>query len=143
MYFTVTYDGVPIGATEITGLGICVGRLFVLPSYAAFGLSPPARRLGIAFMAAHWSRVPSATAARAWRAASAEMDRLEVRFGLVDAKGATVPTPRIALIELPRRSPMAGAYIVVDLGEAGAACGALVLVPSTFIRGSDTSRPAA
>jgi hypothetical protein len=141
VYFTVTYDGVPIGATEITGLGICVGRLFVLPSYAAFGLSQPARRLGIAFMAAHWSRVPSSTAARAWRAASAEMDRLEVRFGLLDAKGAAAPTPRIAIVELPRRSPMAGAYVVVDLGEAGAACGALV--PSTSIRDSDTTRPAA
>src|SRR3982751_6164374 len=64
VYFTVTYDGVPIGATELAGSGVRVGRLFVLPSYAACGLSQRARRLGVAFMAAHWSRVPASTAAR-------------------------------------------------------------------------------
>ena len=141
MYFTVTCDGVPIGATEIEGWGIRAGRLFPLRAYAAFGLSRPARRLGVAFVAAHWSRVPAATAARAWHAASAEMEALESRLGLLDASGAAVPSPRIAIVELPRRSPLAGTYVVVDLGEAGAARGALR--PSTPTRGTDASRSAA
>jgi hypothetical protein len=141
VYFTVTYDGVPIGATMLEGWGVCAGRLFVLPAYEAFGLSRPARRLGIAFIATHWSRVPAPTAARAWRVASDEMGTLETRLGLLDASGAAVPSPRIAIVELPRRSPMAGAHIVADLGEAGAARGAIL--PQKPIRGMDASRPAA
>jgi hypothetical protein len=141
VYFTVTCDGVPIGATELDGWGVRAGRLFTLPAYAAFGLSQPARRLGIAFVAMHWSRVPARTAARAYKSASAEMDALETRLGLLDASGAAVPSPRISLIELPRRSPMAGTYVVADLGEAGAARGALR--PSTPTQGMDASRPAA
>jgi hypothetical protein len=141
MYFTVTYDGVPIGATEVEGSGVRAGRLFVLPSYIAFGLARPARRLGIAFLAAHWVRVPRSVAARAWDAASAAMDAIEDRLGLLDASGAAVPSPRVALVELPRRSPIAGPYVVADLGEAGAARGALV--PATPARGGDASRPAA
>ena len=141
MLYTVTYDGVPIGATEFEGWGLRVGRLFPLRAYAAFGLSRAAHRVGIALMAAHWSRVPAATAARAWRAASAEMEALERRLGLLDMLGAAVPSPRISLVELPRRSPMAGTYVVADLGEAGAARGALR--PSKPIQGADASRPAA
>jgi hypothetical protein len=141
VYFTVTYDGVPIGATELEGWDVGAGRLYVLPSYIAFGLARPARRLGIAFLAAHWKRVPQSVAARAWGAASAAMEAIEERLGLLDASGAAVPTPRIALVELPRRSPIAGTYVVADLGEAGAARGALV--PAKQPRGGDASRPAA
>ena len=82
LYFTVTYDGVPVGAAELEGWGIRAGRLFVLPSYFAFGLARPARRLGIAFLAAHWVRVPGAVASRAWYAASAAMEAIEERLGL-------------------------------------------------------------
>jgi len=141
MHFTVTYDGVPIGATELEGSGVRAGRLFVLPSYLAFGLARPARRLGIAFLASHWVRVPGSVAARAWYAASAAMEAIEERLGLLDASGVAVPSPRLALVELPRRSPMAGTYVVADLGEAGAARGALV--PTKQPRGGDASRPAA
>jgi hypothetical protein len=141
VYYTVTYDGVPIGATEIDGWGVLAGRLFPLRAYAAFGLSRPARAMGIAFVATRWSRVPAAAAARAWQAASAEMETLEVRLGLLDVSGAAVPSPRISLIELPRRSPMAGTYVVADLGEEGAARGALR--PSKPTRGADASRQAA
>ena len=125
MYFTVTCDGVPIGATELDGWSLRAGVLATLPAFAAFGLNVPARRLGIALVATGWSRVPAAAADRAWQAARARMDELEERLGLVDASGAAIPTPRVALVELPRRSPMAGTYIMVDLGEAGAARGAL------------------
>jgi hypothetical protein len=141
VYFTVTCDGVPIGATELEGWGVRAGRLAVLPSYAAFGLSGPARRLGVAFLAVHWSRVPGPAAARAWDAASAGMSALEMRLGLLDASGVAVPSPRIVLVDLPRRSPMAGTYVMADLGEAGAARGALR--PSSPTRGTDASRPAA
>jgi len=141
VYYTVTYDGVPIGATEIEGWGVLAGRLFALRAYAAFGLPRPARRVGIALVAAYWSRVPAATAARAWQAASAEMEALETRLGLLDVSGVAVPSPRISIIELPRRSPMAGTYVVADLGEAGAARGALR--PSKPSQGADAFRPAA
>lgn len=59
----------------------------------------------------------------------------------VTCGGVAVPSPRIALVELPRRSPLAGKYVVADLGEAGAARGALRT--STPTRGADASRPAA
>jgi hypothetical protein len=132
---------VPVGVTELEGWGVRAGRLFVLPSYFAFGLARPARRLGIAFLAAHWVRVRRSVAARAWYAASAAMDAIEDRLGLLDASGAAVPAPRITLVELPRRARMAGTYVVADLGEAGAARGALV--PAKPPRGGDASRPAA
>jgi hypothetical protein len=141
MYFTVTYDGVPVGATEFEGWGVRAGPLFVLPSYFAFGLARPARRLGIAFLAAQWKRVPRAAAARAWYAASAAMDALEERLGLLDASGAAVSSPRVTLVELPRRAPRPGAYVIVDLGEAGSARGARR--PSMPSRGGDAPRPAA
>jgi hypothetical protein len=141
MYFTVTCDGVPIGATELEGWGVRAGRLAALPSYDAFGLSRPARRLGIAFLALHWARVPAPSAQRAWQGASDAMHALELRLGLLDAGGVAVPSPRIALVELPRRSPLAGKYVVADLGEAGAARGALRT--STPTRGADASRSAA
>ena len=141
MYFTLTCDGVPIGATELDGWGVRAGQVAPLPSYDAFGLSRPARRLGIAFLAVHWARVPAPSAERAWQAAIDAMNALEIRLGLLDASGAAVPSPRIALVELPRRSPMAGTYVVADLGESGAARGALR--PSRPTRGTDASRPAA
>ena len=141
MYFTVTYNGVPIGATELNGWGVRAGRLFALPAYGAFGLSHPARRLGIAFLALQWTRVPAPIAARAWNAATAAMDAIEERLGLLDASGAAVPSPRIAIFELPRRSPLAGAYVVADLGEGGAVRGALL--PREPLGGTDASRPAA
>jgi hypothetical protein len=141
VYFTVTCDGVPIGATELEGWGVRAGFLAPLPAFAAFGLQRPARRLGVAFLAGLWSRVPAAAAARAWRAASAQMEALEARLGLVDTSGATVPSPRVAVVDFPRRSQMAGIYVLVDLGEAGAARGALR--PSKPVGGSDASRPAA
>ena len=141
MYFTVTYDGVPVGATDLSGWGVRAGRLFALPSYVAFGLSRPARRLGIAFVAMHWARVPPPIAARAWQAATPAMEAIEDRLGLLDATGAAVPSPRITLVELPRRSPIAGTYVVADLGEAGAARGALLPLEPT--RGGGASRPAA
>jgi hypothetical protein len=141
VYFTVTYDGVPIGATELEGWGVRAGRFAALPSFIAVGLSRPARRLGIAFVAIHWSRVPSSTAARAWNVASAEMGAHEVRLGLLDASGAAVPSPRITVVELPRRSPMAGTYIIADLGEAGSGRGAVRQTEPT--RGSGAARPAA
>lgn len=141
MYFTVTCDGVPIGATELDGWGVRVGPLAPLPSYAAFGLHRPARRLGIALLATHWSRVSRAAATRAWDAAGAATDALEIRLGLLDVAGVTVPSPRIALVELPRRSLRPGTYVVADLGEAGAAHGAVRGSPPTSDR--DASRPAA
>jgi hypothetical protein len=141
VYFTVTCDGVPIGATELEGWGVRAGRLGTLSAYAGFGLARPARRLGIAFVATHWSRVPTATAARAWDAAIADMSALEARLGLLDVSGVAVPSPRIMLVELPRRSPMAGTYVVADLGEAGA--GRAALQPIRPTRGTDASRPAA
>jgi hypothetical protein len=141
VYFTVTCDGVPIGATELDGWGIRAGPFAPLPSYRAFGLSRPACRLGIALLAMRWSRVPTAVAARAWDAASAEMDALEERLGLLDTAGAAVPSPRLAVVELPRRSRLAGTCVVADLGEAGSARGALR--PSRPSGSSDASRPAA
>lgn len=141
MYFTVTFDGVPIGATELDGWGVRAGRFAALPSYDAFELSRPARRLGIAFVAVHWARVPAPSATRAWQAATEAMRALEMRLGLIDASGAAVPSPRIALVELPRRSPMAGRYVVADLGEPGAARGALQSPRPT--QDADASRPAA
>jgi hypothetical protein len=69
------------------------------------------------------------------------MERLEVRLGLLDASGVAVPSPQIAIVELPRRSPIAGTYVLADLGEAGAARGALQSPKQT--RGTDASRPAA
>ena len=141
MYLTITWDGVPIGATELDGWGVRAGRFAPLPSYAAFGLSRPARRLGIAFLATHWARVPAASARRAWQAAADAMSALEIHFGLLDASGATVRSPRIGLVELPRRSPMAGTYVIADLGESGAGRGARRPLRPT--PGTDASRPAA
>jgi hypothetical protein len=141
VYFTVTCDGVPVGATELEGWGVRAGRLATLPAYLSFGLACPARRLGIAFLATHWSRVPAHAAARAWQAAAAEMDALGMRLGLLDAAGVAVPSPRIAVVELPRRSPMAGTYALADLGAAGAASGAVRRSVPT--QGTDASRPAA
>ena len=141
MQFTLTCDGVPIGAAELDGWGVRAGRLAPLPAYDAFGLARPARRLGVAFIALRWTRVPVASAERAWRAANDAMNSLEPRLGLIDASGATVHSPRIAIVELPRRSPLAGTYVVADLGEAGAARGALR--PSAPTQDVDASRPAA
>jgi hypothetical protein len=141
VYFTVTCDGVPIGATELEGWGMRAGVLARLPAFTAFGLHVPARRLGIAFMAVSWSRVPAAAASRAWQAASGRMEELEERLGLLDASGSAVPSPKIALVDLPRRSRMQGTYILVDLGEAGAARGALRRSPPAG-DGAE-SRPAA
>lgn len=59
----------------------------------------------------------------------------------VTCDGVAVPSPRIAPVELPRRSPLAGKYVVADLGKAGAARGALRT--STPTRGADASRAAA
>jgi hypothetical protein len=141
VYFTVVCDGVPIGATELEGWGMRAGVMIPSPAFEALGLHVPARRLGVAFVALHWSRVPAATAARAWQAASREMDALESRLGLLDVSGASVPSPRIALVTLPRRSRRAGTFVLADLGEAGAARAALSPVrPSA---GGNASRPAA
>jgi hypothetical protein len=141
VYFTVTYNGVPVGSTELNGWGVRAGRLFTLPAYVAFGLSRPARRLGIALLAVQWTRVPAPIAARAWYAATAAMDAIEERLGLLDAGGAAVLSPRIAIVELPRRSPLAGTYVVADLGEGGAMRGARL--PREPRGDTDASRPAA
>lgn len=69
------------------------------------------------------------------------MHAREPRLGLLAASGVAVPSPRITLVKLPRRSPMAGTYVVADLGEAGAAQGALRSPRPT--PGTDASRPAA
>jgi hypothetical protein len=141
VYFTVTCDGVPIGATELEGWGVRAGPLARLPAYEAFGLSGTARRLGIALLALRWSRVPAIVAARAYRGARTDTEALEPRLGLVNVAGAAVPTPRLALVEFPRRSALPGTYIIADLGEAGAGRGA---VQHTSPPGrQDSSRPAA
>ena len=123
------------------GCGMCVAPLVSLSSYSAFGLRRPARRLGIALLAIRWSRVSRAAAARAWDAASAEAEALEMRLGLLDVAGAAVPSPRIALVDFPRRSPWTGTYVMADLGEAGAVHGAIQLTRPTS--GGNASRPAA
>jgi hypothetical protein len=141
VYFTVTCDGVPIGATELEGWGVRAGPLVVLPAYAALELGGPARQLGIALLAVSWRRVPSLVATRAFEAASRQAEALEARLGLLDGTGASVPAPRIVLVEVPRRSPLAGRYVIADLGEEGAGRGALRQAPLVDDRGR--SRPAA
>jgi hypothetical protein len=141
VYCTVTCDGVPIGATELEGWGVRAAWLTPLPAYAEFNLSAPARRLGIALLAVTWRRVPSSVANHAFRAASEQAEALEPRLGLLNVAGASVPAPRIALVDMPRRSPLAGTYVIADLGEEGAARAALRPSPPVNDRGR--SRPAA
>jgi hypothetical protein len=123
------------------GSGVRAGTLARLPAYDAFNLSGTARRLGIALLALRWSRVPPVVAARAYQGAGAGMEALEPRLGLVDIAGAAVPTPRLALVEFPRRSALAGTYVVADLGEAGA--GRVAVQHGPPLGRQDRSRPAA
>jgi hypothetical protein len=140
MQFIVTCDGVPIGVAALDGLGMQAGRLATMPAFESFNLGPPARRLGVAFLALQWRRVPAEVGERAFRAAAIEMDAFEPRFGLLDMAGASVPAPRIALIDFPRRSTRPGLYAVVDLGEAAAGhVATLLLTP----RDSQGARSAA
>ena len=141
MYFTVTCDGVPIGATKLDGCGVRAGILMTLPAFEALRIRPIARALGVACLATGKRRVRATTAERAYRGARERMASFEPRLGLLDDNGRTVPTPTIVIVELPRRSRYAGVFILVDLGEAGAGRGAMQ--PATPVDGQDTSRPAA
>ena len=141
MRCTLTCDGVPVGVADLAGGGLRAGRLAPLPGYEAAGLARAARRLGVALLVARGPRVPPAAGARALAAATADAAALVARLGLRDARGAAVAVVRLAGVELPRRSPLAGAYGVADLGEEGAGRGAVE--PGAPAAGRDASRPAA
>jgi hypothetical protein len=142
MQFTVTCDGTPVGFTDLPArAGLCAGYLAPLSAYEQLGVRAVARRLGVALLAQASHHVPPPVAARAFRSAEAAAETLMPRLGLLDTLGDTVPVVRLYAVELPRRSRQAGAYVITDLGEAGASRTAVQSTP--VVSSPASARPAA
>jgi hypothetical protein len=92
-------------------------------------------------LVSEWRRVPAAAAVRAVDAAERAAEALTPRLGLESGDGETAAVVRLYLVEMPRRSPRPGVYVVADLGEAGA--GRLAPLSAPPATRPESARPAA
>ena len=116
MWYTLTFDGLPVGRVDLTNAPRAIGPLLAVPAFETTGLRTAARRLGLALRVIGAHRVIGTVAARALAGALRQSTTLRDRLGLVDFWGRHAGVVSITVVEFPR----ADALVVARLREQAA-----------------------